>query len=252
MQIPAENLLLGEGSAYEVTTEEWIQQYIIQLSTKLGVDFKGHEEKAKELFLKVGKNKSLNKGTHETVKKKGMKRALIRKIMKEWKADVVCLQETKLSGDITEAVRDIWGNKHPSEKKNCRRINRAMSDLSEFIEDMELEDLDLKGGKYIKQYVLQRITSDHTPIMLQCGECKASKSYFKFENWWLQIEGFKESLMCKLDIQKAYDHLNWNFLLKLMEKMGFAFRWIKWIEHCISTIKFSVLITREPNGFFSS
>ncbi|KAG5599556.1 hypothetical protein H5410_030926 [Solanum commersonii] len=72
MQIPAENLLLGEGSAYEVTTEEWIQQYIIQLSTKLGVDFKGHEEKAKELFLKVGKNKSLNKGTHDTVKKKGM------------------------------------------------------------------------------------------------------------------------------------------------------------------------------------
>ena len=31
--------------------------------------------------------------------------------MKEWKADVVCLQETKLSGDITEAVRDIQGNK---------------------------------------------------------------------------------------------------------------------------------------------
>lgn len=58
--------------------------------------------------------------------------------------------------------------------------------------------------------------------------------------------------MCKLDIQKAYDHLNWNFLLKLMKKMGFAFRWIKWMEHCISTFKFSVLINKEPNGFFSS
>ena len=55
-----------------------------------------------------------------------------------------------------------------------------------------------------------------------------------------------------MDIQKAYDHLNWNFLLKLMEKMGFAFRWIKWIEHCISTVKFSVQISREPNGFFLS
>lgn len=58
--------------------------------------------------------------------------------------------------------------------------------------------------------------------------------------------------MCKLNIQKAYDHLNWNFLLKLMKKMGFAFRWIKWMEHCISTFKFSVLINKEPNGFFSS
>ena len=34
--------------------------------------------------------------------------------------------------------------------------------------------------------------------------------------------------------------------------MGFAFRWIKWIEHCISTVKFSVQISREPNGFFLS
>ena len=41
----------------------------------------------------------------------GKKRALIRTITKKWKADVVCLQETKLSGDITEAVRDMWGNK---------------------------------------------------------------------------------------------------------------------------------------------
>lgn len=31
-------------------------------------------------------------------------------------------------------------------------------------------------------------------------------------------------LVCKLDIQKAYDHLNWDFLLKTMEKMGFGVR----------------------------
>jgi len=30
--------------------------------------------------------------------------------------------------------------------------------------------------------------------MLQCGEWKASNSYFKFENWWLQTEGFKEKI----------------------------------------------------------
>lgn len=64
--------MFGGGSAHEVTTEEWIQQYIIQLSTELGVDFKSHEQKAKELFLKVDNKKSLNKGTHDTVKKKGM------------------------------------------------------------------------------------------------------------------------------------------------------------------------------------
>lgn len=35
---------------------------------------------------------------------------------------------------------------YPSEKHKCRRISRSMTDLSEFIEDMELMALDLAGG----------------------------------------------------------------------------------------------------------
>lgn len=43
---------------------------------------------------------------------------------------------------------DFNTTRYPSEKKRCLRINKAMTDFSEFIEDMELSDLELKGNKY--------------------------------------------------------------------------------------------------------
>lgn len=46
----------------------------------------------------------------------------------------------------------------------------------------------------IKQTPLHRISSDHTPLSLKCGSCHQNKSYFKFENWWLQTGGFKERI----------------------------------------------------------
>ena len=37
-------------------------------------------------------------------------------------------------------------------------------------------------------------------------------------------------VIVKLDIEKAYNHVNWNVLFYLMERMGFGENWGRWMK----------------------
>ena len=62
----------------------------------------------------------------------------------------------------------------------------------------------------------------------------------------------EKGLICKLDIEKTYDSINWKFLMKVLLKMVFGSRWMDWMWWCISTAKFSILINGVPASFFSN
>lgn len=42
----------------------------------------------------------------------------------------------------------------------------------------------------------------------------------------------REGVVVKIDFEKAYDHVEWEFLDFVMEKKGFGGRWRKWIKGC--------------------
>ena len=37
----------------------------------------------------------------------------------------------------------------------------------------------------------------------------------------------EKGLLCKLDIEKAYDNINWKFLFRVLQEMGFRRKWVK-------------------------
>ncbi|GJT75531.1 RNA-directed DNA polymerase, eukaryota, reverse transcriptase zinc-binding domain protein [Tanacetum coccineum] len=56
----------------------------------------------------------------------------------------------------------------------------------------------------------------------------------------------------KIDIQKAYDTVNWDFLKFILKFFGFHDVMINWIMVCLTTASFSVCINGVAHGFFKA
>lgn len=55
----------------------------------------------------------------------------------------------------------------------------------------------------------------------------------------------------KLDMNKAYDKVEWTFIRRIMDQMGFEKAWIDKVMNCIETVRYSILINGVPQEEFN-
>ncbi|XP_038972041.1 uncharacterized protein LOC120104629 [Phoenix dactylifera] len=67
----------------------------------------------------------------------------------------------------------------------------------------------------------------------------------------LQRASRRRCLMAvKLDMERAYDRIRWDFLRCALESFGFHQIWIDWVLGCVQGPSFSILVNGTPSPFF--
>ncbi|XP_010445454.1 PREDICTED: uncharacterized protein LOC104728123 [Camelina sativa] len=112
--------------------------------------------------------------------------------------------------------------------------------------------------------VISKILENHLKIILPKFIAPNQSAFVKdrllMENVLLATEIIKDyhkdsvSPRCalKIDISKAFDSVQWSFLLTVLRAMAFPEQYVGWIQTCITTASFSVQVNGELAGYFGS
>jgi len=64
------------------------------------------------------------------------------------------------------------------------------------------------------------------------------------------IRNKKRGLCVKVDFEKAYDSVRWEFLFDMLQRLGFHHKWIVWIRGCLESASVLVLVNGSPTKEF--
>ena len=59
----------------------------------------------------------------------------------------------------------------------------------------------------------------------------------------------EEGVVFKIDFEKAYDYIDWDFFYHVLERKGFSLRWRSWMRGCLSSATFAILVNGNAKGW---
>jgi hypothetical protein len=87
-----------------------------------------------------------------------------------------------------------------------------------------------------------------------CQEGWFQITYSLLMSWptflWTKREGNLGYAAIKLDMSKPYDRVEWCFLEKMMQRMGFQ-EWLALIMECVTTVRYQVKVNGDLSASFT-
>ena len=163
--------------------------------------------------------------------------------------------------DVTTAVLSILNYGHMLQKMNYAHIilipkNNDLKHMSDY-RPISLGNVISK----IISKVLANCLKLVLPMVISDAQSVFVPNHFITDNIIVAYEllhrmrnrrrGRMGQMAVKLDISKAYNKVEWEFLRQIMLKLGFAPRWVHLAMETLTTASYSVLINGEPRGFIT-
>nr|GEX12594.1 RNA-directed DNA polymerase, eukaryota [Tanacetum cinerariifolium] len=134
----------------------------------------------------------------------------------------VIINHHKIAKEILYRVKLLMqGTKLSLQERESNRIVLVLSDLVNEVQSAFVTNRQILDGPFILNEIIQW--------------CKHKK---------------KHSFIFKMDFEKAYDSVRWDYLDDILKRFGFGHRWCDWIQECLRSSKGSVLVNGSPTEEF--
>ena len=165
------------------------------------------------------------------------------------------------SHDVTEAVLSVLHSGHMLKKMNHTHIVL----IPKKKDPTHLVDYRPISLSNVISRIISKVIANHLKYIFSnvVSESQSAfvPNYFIIDNITVAYEllhrmrnrrrGKVGHMAVKLDISKAYNRVDWNFLQNIMCKLGFDQRWVQVALEIVTTASYSVLINGEPRGFIT-